>query len=602
MNPEILTVSLGERSYDIFFGSRIYPLFQEWICRFYPGGSVFVVTDRNVHSIYGDDIRTWLSGIPHRVLSLAPGEEGKSWEQVREIYTFLARGEAGKDSLVVSFGGGVVGDMAGFAAASFLRGIQYVQIPTTLLAQVDASVGGKTGFNLPEGKNLVGAFHQPRSAFIDDTFLLTLDERNLRAGMAEVVKCALAGDKTLLMMLFGLGAQWRTMPGSDWQTVVRRTVAFKAAVVEKDETESSARRVLNLGHTIGHALEQATGYSRYLHGEAVGMGLAWELLFSRNRKVTPADLVDRSIDLLLAQGFFLDDPDVSLPSIASAIGMDKKRILADLEMPMVTGGGEHILRKIPMSDLRRELPAIRAEIREILRTREGRSGSWGGRSAGREGFREEEASVPEPIDTLKHRVVANPRDLDALLTLAEAYRQAGDGSGAWEMVKEALHQYPSDARAQRTARRIEQEFGSAFSAAPGKESLPLEDVVLLEEEAFELRPADVDEASAEEIPAGEPVESPAEGPAVRTITMADVYWRQGREQEALNIVRGILKTTPEDARALSWLEAHRANGGESPAAATGKRRDPDEPPVIGRLRSFLKTVAKEYGYVLSRNH
>ena len=121
MNPEILTVSLGKRTYDIFFGGRIYPLFQEWICRFYPGGSVFVVTDRNVHSIYGDDIRVWLSGIPHEVISLAPGEEGKNWEQVREIYSFLAKGEAGKDSLVVAFGGGVVGDMAGFAAARSRR-------------------------------------------------------------------------------------------------------------------------------------------------------------------------------------------------------------------------------------------------------------------------------------------------------------------------------------------------------------------------------------------------------------------------------------------------------------------------------------------------
>lgn len=590
MNPEILTVSLGERTYDIFFGSRIYPLFQEWICRFYPGGSVFVVTDRNVHSIYGDDIRTWLSGIPHEVLPLAPGEEGKTWEQVREIYSFLARGEAGKDSLVVAFGGGVVGDMAGFAAASFLRGVQYIQIPTTLLAQVDASVGGKTGFNLPEGKNLVGAFHQPRSVFIDDTFLLTLDERNLRAGMGEVVKCALAGDKTLLGMLFGLGEKWRTMSGSDWQTVVRRTVAFKAAVVEKDETESSVRRVLNLGHTIGHALEQATGYSRYLHGEAVGMGLAWELLFSRKRKVTPADLVDRAMGLLLAQGFFLDDPDVSLPSIASAIGMDKKRFLADLEMPMVTGEGEHILQKIPVSDLRRELPAIRAEIREILRTREGRFGLG------------EAAPAPEPIDILERRVVADPRDLDAMLSLAEAYRRAGNGSGAWEMVKEALHQYPSDIRAQRIARRIEQEFGSTFSPVAGKESLPLEDVVLLEEEAFELRPAEVYETPGGEVPVEEPFDSPAEPPTVRTITMAEVYWKQGREREALEIVRGILQKTPEDVRALSWMEAHRANGGESPAAGTGKRRDPVEAPVIVRLRSFLKTVAKEYGYVLSGNH
>lgn len=601
MNPEILTVSLGARTYDVFFGSRIYPLFQEWICRFYPGGPVFVVTDRNVHSIYGDDIRRWLSGIPHEILPLAPGEEGKTWGQVREIYTVLARGEAGKDSLVVAFGGGVVGDMAGYAAATYLRGIPYIQIPTTLLAQVDASVGGKTGFNLPEGKNLVGAFHQPRSVFIDDTFLLTLDERNLRAGMAEVVKCALAGDGTLLAMLAGLGEKWRTMPGPDWQTVVRRTVAFKAAVVERDETETSARRVLNLGHTIGHALEQATGYARYLHGEAVGMGLAWELLFSRNRKVTPGDLASRAIALLLAQGFSLDDPDVSLPAIASAVGMDKKRIRSDLEMPMVTGEGEHILRKVPVAELRRELPAIRAEIREILRNREGGAGWERERFGTGEGF-QEEPPRQVPIEILEERVVANPRDLSAMLALAEAYRRAGNGSGAWEMVKEALHQYPSDARAQRTARRIAQEFGSAFSAAPEPESLPLEDVILLEEDAFELRSADADEAPAEVVPAEETPGPHAQPPAIRTITMAEVYRKQGREREALDIVRGILAQSPDDERARSWLETHRGGGEESPAVGTGPARDPGEAPVIGRLRCFLKTIAKEYEYVLSGNH
>jgi len=599
MKPETLTVSLGERTYDIFFGSRIYPIFQEWICRFYPGGSVFVVTDRNVHSIYGDDIRAWLSGIPHRVLPLAPGEEAKTWEQVREIYAFLARGEAGKDSLIVAFGGGVVGDLAGFAASSFLRGIPYVQIPTTLLAQVDASVGGKTGFNLPEGKNLVGAFHQPRSVFIDDTFLLTLNERNLRAGMAEVVKCALAGDRSLLSTLFGLGEKWKSMSGSEWQTVVRRTVAFKASVVEQDETESSIRRVLNLGHTIGHAVEQATGFARYLHGEAVGMGLAWELLFSRNRNVTPADLVDRTIDLLRAQGFSLDDPEVPLPSIASAIGMDKKRARTDLEMPMVTGEGEYILRKVPVADLRRDLPAIRAEIRERLRSREEVPVPGGERPVDR--YREVERAT-DSIDTLERRVVANPRDLEAMLALAEAYRRTGNGPGAWEMAKEALRQYPSDARAQRTARRIEQEFGGSFPGGAGEEAPPLEDVVLLEEEAFALRPAEPEEPVTEGAASGEPEEISAEPPAVRTITMADVYWKQGREREAVDIVRGILESMPENPRALAWLNAHRGEVGSSPGIEQEPPPEPEDPPVVRRLRSFLKTVAKEYGYVLSGDH
>ncbi|GAB4247447.1 MAG: hypothetical protein OHK0028_24630 [Deltaproteobacteria bacterium] len=364
MNPETLTVSLGERAYDIFFGREIYPLFQEWICRFYPGGAVHVVTDRNVSSIYGDDIRRWLSGIPHAVLALPPGEENKNFDTVKEIYGFLARRDAGRDSLVVAFGGGVVGDLAGFAAATWLRGVSFLQVPTTLLAQVDSSVGGKTGFNLPEGKNLVGAFHQPRAVFIDDAFLRTLDDRNLRAGMAEVVKTGLAGDPALLERLFERGAEWKSLSGEDWRWIVRRTVAFKASVVERDERETSLRRVLNLGHTIGHAMEKAGGYGRMIHGEAVAAGLAWEALLSLRLGLTGNDLADRVVSLLVRMGFALDDPDLPLTSIAAAIGMDKKRVVSEVHLPLITSPGRCELRRVPLSMIRGELPAIRAEIRE----------------------------------------------------------------------------------------------------------------------------------------------------------------------------------------------------------------------------------------------
>lgn len=611
MSERTLTVSLGDRAYDIFFGSGIYPLFHEWICRFYPGGAVFVVTDRNVHSIYGDDIRKWLAGLPHEVLPLAPGEEAKTWEQVREVYAFLARGGATRDSLLVAFGGGVVGDLAGFAAATFLRGIPYLQVPTTLLAQVDSSVGGKTGFNLPEGKNLVGAFHQPRAVFIDHTFLRTLDRRNLRAGMAEVVKCALAGDAALFDILCAHGSEWGSMPERTFQTVIRRTVAFKAAVVERDEKEASTRRVLNLGHTIGHALEQASGYARHLHGEAVGMGLAWELAFSRRQGVTPAAFADRTIDLLAAMGFSLEDPDVPIASIAAAVGRDKKRVVSDIEMPLVTGPGTHVLRRIPVSLLRAELPAVRAEIRAVLRGRPERAAEGGAERPAPAG------AGPETVDALEKRVVANPRDLSVLLALAEAYRRSGNRAGAWEMVKEALRQYPSDPRAQRAARGIEHEAGTAEPLdKAGKGPLPLEDVLILEEGSFELRPADAPELPAEEpAPGGQPL-----GPSpVRTVTMAEVYWAQGRREEARRIVEEILERDPADPRARAWrdarLPAQAAVGGtrppaageSAPASATEGARpaggfDVEGMPVVRALRSLLKTIAKEYAYDIPRHH
>jgi 3-dehydroquinate synthase len=606
MNDGILTVSLGDRSYDIFFASGVYPLFQEWVTRFFQGEGVFVVTDRNVFSIYGEDIRKWLSGIPHDVLSLPPGEQEKHGDTVREIYSFLARSGAGRDSLVVAFGGGVVGDLAGFAAATFLRGMSYVQVPTTLLSQVDSSVGGKTGFNLPEGKNLVGAFHQPRAVFIDPTFLLTLDDRNLQAGMAEVVKCAFAGAPSLLESITARAGTWKKMSGDAWIPVIRGAVEFKVGVVEQDEREASSRRILNLGHTIGHALEQASGYGRLLHGEAVAMGLAWEAVFSRRQGVAPPALEGQVIDLLLAMGFSLDDPEVPLSSIAAAIGVDKKRVVSDLDMPLVTGPGSCVLRRIPVTLLREDLPAIREEIRGTLRERAG--------AAVREERRpreEEEIRSPLPyptgdrssISALERRVVADPRDPEAMIALSEAYRRAGNLTGAWETIKEALHQHPSSARAQSVARDIEREVKEVLPEVGESPSPLLEDVVILEEGAFELRPADRADVIREErgampgVPrAGPPASAretspPDAGATVRTVTMASVYWDQGKQEEARRIIDEILRDNPRDPRARAWLEAREGKKG---------REQGDK--VVSALTAFLEKMAKEYGYDVPRHH
>src|SRR5512140_1491930 len=477
-----MTVALGDRSYDIFFGQEIYSLFQEWICRFYPGGTVHVVTDRNVASIYGDDIQRWLAGIPHEVLALPPGEEHKNFDTVREIYGFLARGDAGRDSLVVAFGGGVVGDLAGFAAATYLRGISCIQVPTTLLSQVDSSVGGKTGFNLSEGKNLVGAFHQPRAVFIDDAFLRTLDDRNLRAGMAEVVKCALAGDPELWDRLLAVGGEWKALSGEEWRWVVRRAVAFKASVVERDERETSLRRILNLGHTIGHAMEKSCGYGRLLHGEAVAMGLAWEALLGMKLGVTGEELVDDLVSLLIGMGFPLDDPGVALTSIAAAIGMDKKRMVSGVDLPLIAAAGRCELRRLPLAEIAREL------------------------------------NVPA---------------------------------------------------------------GNAIA-----EESPASNLVQVGDEVYEIRPVEENVASAVPAEAGpEPSPPPAEvpaAPAVRTVTLADLYWSQGEHSTARRIVGEILHDDPANLRAQAWL-----------AARTGD--DLAEADLLG----FLETMAKEYGHDLS---
>ncbi|MBP2674122.1 MAG: 3-dehydroquinate synthase [Deltaproteobacteria bacterium] len=610
MTPETRTVTLGDRSYDIFFDRNIYPNLQEWICRFHPGGSVYVVTDRNVASIYGDDIRRWLAGIPHDVLALPPGEEHRILSTVGRIYEFLAEGNAGRDSLVVAFGGGVIGDLAGFAAATFLRGISFVQVPTTLLSQVDSSVGGKTGFNLPEGKNLVGAFHQPRAVFIDDTFLLTLDDRNLRAGLAEVVKCGLAGDAELWERLIERDGRWKSFSGDDWQWLIRRAVSYKASVVERDERETSLRKVLNLGHTIGHSLEQAGGYGRLLHGEAVAMGLAWEAVLGRRLGVTGEDTVDGIVSLLLHMGFDLDVPGIPLSSIAAAIGADKKRVESDIDLPLIVRPGTCEIRRTPLTEIRRELSGIRAEIRERLDGRE-----CGKREAAA-------GEVPETVQSLERRVAADPRDTRTITLLADAYRRSGNLAAAWEAIQEVLERDPSDAEAQRVA----SELGKSSPVQAGESvqaTLPLENLVLLDEDAYEIRVADAVAPLGEEgenlrapeppavppVPSGAgPIEGPDEPPAplpgtaaaaekaeaaaeslpvpsVWTVTLADVYWAQGERATARKIVRQILMEDPQNERALAWKAAHGM-----------------EDPVESALGAFLDTTAKEYGYDLSRHH
>ncbi len=497
-----MTVVLGDRSYDIFFGREIYSLFQEWICRFYPGGSVHVVTDRNVASIYGDDIQRWLEGIPHDVLALPPGEEHKNFDTVREIYGFLARGDAGRDSLVVAFGGGVVGDLAGFAAATFLRGISCIQVPTTLLSQVDSSVGGKTGFNLPEGKNLVGAFHQPRAVFIDDSFLRTLDDRNLRAGMAEVVKCALAGDAELWDRLVAAGRGWKAIEGEAWRWIVRRSVAFKASVVERDEKEDSLRKILNLGHTIGHAMEKSGGYGRLLHGEAVAMGLAWEAILGMRLGVTGGELVEDLVSLLIDMGFPLDDPGVALTSIAAAIGMDKKRRVLDVDLPLAVAPGRCELRRVPLAEIRRELPGIRAEIRE--------------RSIARE------LNIPAGESVEEESPVSN------LVRV---------GDEVYEI------------------RPIEE---PTAAVEPEPEQAPPEPPVAIAGPEPEQAPPEPPVAIAGPEPEQAPPEVPVAHP-VRTVTLADLYWSQGEHSTARRIVGEILRDDPANLRAQAWL-ASRAGG------------------------------------------
>lgn len=278
MDHTSLRVNLGERSYELFFGAGLMPRARTDLqAARLAGRRVAIVSDENLAARQSAALDL-LGGRAEEEnafarLVLPAGEGTKCLHELGRTLDFFAAQRLDRGSLVVAVGGGVIGDLVGFAAASYLRGIPFVQIPTSLLAMVDSSVGGKTGINLSAGKNLVGAFHQPHSVYIDTELLVTLPAREFAAGMAEVIKYGLLGDAELLSRLEEAPL---TLTSPDLAAVVRRCCATKARIVEADERETAAeggRALLNLGHTFGHAIEQVSGYGTYLHGEAVAVGL-----------------------------------------------------------------------------------------------------------------------------------------------------------------------------------------------------------------------------------------------------------------------------------------------------------------------------------------
>jgi 3-dehydroquinate synthase len=270
--PETLTVHLGERSHAIQFGPSLGTEVRAQLGVLRGAGrKIAVLTDDNIKTRQRETLRKIFDDTP--MLVLPPGEETKSLKSLGRVLDFLAEQRLDRTGVLFAVGGGVIGDLGGFAAAAYLRGIDHFQVPTTLLAMVDSSVGGKTGINLKAGKNLAGAFHQPRGVFIATELLATLPPREFAAGMAEVVKYGLLGDAELFARLERTPL---TAASAELPAVIHRCCALKVRIVEADERElapDGGRALLNLGHTFGHAIEQVTGYGRYLHGEAVAIGL-----------------------------------------------------------------------------------------------------------------------------------------------------------------------------------------------------------------------------------------------------------------------------------------------------------------------------------------
>lgn len=320
-------VSLGERSYPIAIGVGTLERLGARLAELRLGARVAIVTNPVVARLYRQAVEQTLSdaGFHATVLQVPDGEEHKNLAWLAFLYDRLVDARLERDSAILALGGGVIGDLAGFTAATFQRGVPFVQVPTTLLAQVDSSVGGKTAVNHSGGKNLIGAFHQPRLVWIDVTTLRTLPRREVQAGMAEVIKHAAILGPSLFELLEQRLDDVMALDPPLLVEVVRQNCAIKAAVVGEDERESGYRAVLNFGHTIGHAIEMLTEYRGFLHGEAVAIGMAAAARLSQARGLCAPAVTERLIALLRRVGLPTEIPgELVGRHLALAIEADKK--------------------------------------------------------------------------------------------------------------------------------------------------------------------------------------------------------------------------------------------------------------------------------------
>lgn len=322
-----LRVSLSERSYDIEIGTGNLPQLGEFAARIRPPRHYVVISDKNVEDPHAFAAAQSLArpGIRVELLVIAAGEEQKSIANLGVLLDKMLELGADRQTVVVAVGGGVIGDLAGFVAASYARGVPYLQVPTTLLAQVDSSVGGKVGVNLRGAKNMAGAFWQPLGVLIDTAVLQTLPEREYRSGLAEVVKYGVILDPEFFAWLEGHVAELVARSPEALRHIILRSCQLKAEVVSKDEREETGlRAVLNYGHTFCHAFETLTGYGTYLHGEAVSIGMLCASRLAERLGRIPADVTARQHALLTALGLPVDVPQLETKAVLEVMGRDKK--------------------------------------------------------------------------------------------------------------------------------------------------------------------------------------------------------------------------------------------------------------------------------------
>lgn len=356
-----IRVALGARSYPIWIGPGLLAQYTLWRQNII-GRHVLIVSNSIVAPLYLHKVSVGMEGLIWDNLILPDGETHKTLDNTARVFTALAALKANRDATVIALGGGVIGDLAGFAAACYMRGIAVVQMPTTLLAQVDSSVGGKTGVNLPSGKNLVGAFHQPRAVIIDTDTLATLPEREYRAGLAEIVKYGALGDADFFVWL---EQNIDALIARDPRTLTKAIVTsceHKAAIIARDEQELGERALLNFGHSFGHALETATGYARLLHGEAVAIGMLLAAQLSTQLGRAATGDAKRLSTLLQSLGLPTCIPSgMTAETVFAPMQLDKKNLNGQLRLIL--------WRAIGHAEIVADVPSI--EVMQLLNTATG---------------------------------------------------------------------------------------------------------------------------------------------------------------------------------------------------------------------------------------
>ena len=350
-----IDIQLSGGSYNIIIDHGLIKEIGSAISKIYNGDKIAIITDENVNKYYGDIVEKSLKAKGYNTLKIVipPGEKSKSVESLLKLYSDLLEFKINRGNLIVALGGGVVGDLTGFCASTLLRGIPFIQIPTSLLAQIDSSIGGKVAVDLPQGKNLIGSFYHPKAVYIDPEVLNTLDKKFINDGLGEVIKYGLIKDANLFSRLEEIKDYKELMESMDY--IIYTCCNIKKEVVQRDEKDTGERMILNFGHTIGHAIEKLQNYTGLSHGEAVAVGMYKITVKSEELGISKAGLSERIKSLLIKFNLPYEEDNFAKNELLEAINFDKKNINKNINLVLLKDIGESFIKNVPIDEIKKYL-------------------------------------------------------------------------------------------------------------------------------------------------------------------------------------------------------------------------------------------------------